>query len=630
MKTPNSYASHPIIITLILLYACADSNHDKQAELTELPNTSVDLTSLEAFQTIEDNNWEIVKNLYADRNIRHHFEVEGGSGVLVNLPDEEQRSDLYTNFKHGDIYFETDFMMPKSSNSGLYFQGRYEVQLFDSWGKNQLSFADCGAIYQRWNRETKTGYEGSPPRINASRAPGLWQHLQVRFQAPRFDQNGQKVSNARFLEVYLNGSLVQENYEVTGPTRSAFFDDESALGPLVIQGDHGPVAFKNMEYKLYSQEKIKLADLSYQLYQGQYDVFDTLNSLKPDKTGQTDSVSYLSAGEFDRYAIIFSGKLTAPTEGDYIFKMAGFGPTRLNINNQIISENPQAQNMDEVASGHVYLQAGTHDFELIYVKNNRPWRKGLSFEYEGPGISTTRLHATNSISKPTVVEPILVLAEEKAVIQRGFFMHQDKKHTHTILAGMPEKINYAHRLSDGVLLAGWRGEFADATDMWHARGQEQLASPLGNKVEFSAKPLFSQLDNMQQSWPDSLSLEDPAFRYKGYELSEDGLPIYLYETDLARIKDKIRPDTAQYSLARQIEVDFNSTPTQLYCFLAEGATIDSLPDGSYAIDDKKYYITPVSSGKSRPIIRKDGSRQQLLLPLTADTSPLTIDYKITW
>jgi hypothetical protein len=84
------------------------------------------------------------------------------------------------------------------------------------------------------------------PRQNASRAPGLWQHLKISFQAPRFDRDGNKTEPAKMLRVELNGVLVHENVELSGPTRGGI-GDEKATGPLRIQGDHGAVAFRNIK-----------------------------------------------------------------------------------------------------------------------------------------------------------------------------------------------------------------------------------------------------------------------------------------------------------------------------------------------------------------------------------------------
>ena len=134
------------------------------------------------------------------------------------------------------------------SNSGVFFMGRYEVQVFDSWQKqSEYPGMECGGIYQRWDQgRTPPGFEGHSPRINASRAPGQWQSFEVVFRAPRFDARGKKVENARFVEVRVNGVVVQNNVEVTGPTRASMWEDEKPLGPIMLQGDHGPITYRNV------------------------------------------------------------------------------------------------------------------------------------------------------------------------------------------------------------------------------------------------------------------------------------------------------------------------------------------------------------------------------------------------
>lgn len=159
----------------------------------------------------------------------------GLTGKTVNLATAE---------KFGDVELYLEFRIPKGSNSGVYLQGLYEIQIFDSFGVAQPKSSDCGAIYHRWIDEKPV--DGSPPKINASLPPEEWQSFHAWFQAPRFHDNGKKADNAKFVKVLHNGKLVQENVVLRGGTRSHMEIAEAALNPLMLQGDHGPVAFRNI------------------------------------------------------------------------------------------------------------------------------------------------------------------------------------------------------------------------------------------------------------------------------------------------------------------------------------------------------------------------------------------------
>jgi hypothetical protein len=193
-------------------------------------------------------NWISASNATADYNRENDLKPVTGEGILLNNAVAGNGEQLVTKQEFGDLEVDVDIMLAKNSNSGIYLQGRYEIQLFDSWKKTSVNFSDIGAIYSRWT-DARQNFEGSAPMMNVAKAPGLWQHLEIKFKAPRFNQSGEKISDARFEEVYLNGVLVQQGSSLTGPTRSSLYDDEKPTGPIMIQGDHGPVAIRNLKVR---------------------------------------------------------------------------------------------------------------------------------------------------------------------------------------------------------------------------------------------------------------------------------------------------------------------------------------------------------------------------------------------
>jgi len=172
--------------------------------------------------------------------------LPGAGDRLINGP-KGAVSNIITERRFGDMELYLEFLIPAKSNSGVYLHGLYEVQVYDSYGVEHPKYLDCGAIYERWIDNKGVG--GTPPSVNASRRPGEWQSFQIWFQAPRFDRSGKKTANAKFLRVLHNGILVQRDVEAEGPTRSGLNIAEAATNPLMLQGDHGPVAYRNIYWR---------------------------------------------------------------------------------------------------------------------------------------------------------------------------------------------------------------------------------------------------------------------------------------------------------------------------------------------------------------------------------------------
>jgi len=150
--------------------------------------------------------------------------------------------DIRTRAEFGSGWLHVEFMVPQEDgshtgqdrgNSGVYVQGRYEIQVLDSFGLKSGN-GDCGAIYGK-----------SAPSANACRKPQRWQTYDIRFRAPQFEAAGKKTANARFT-VWHNGIEIQHEVEVDGPTGSAISEKEAASGPLLLQ-EHGHlVRYRNV------------------------------------------------------------------------------------------------------------------------------------------------------------------------------------------------------------------------------------------------------------------------------------------------------------------------------------------------------------------------------------------------
>lgn len=208
-----------------------------------------DLSGWTGQETDKPNEWYATPGVFFDRLLaptRLSGRKAPGSRI-INGPTG-RTVNLVTGRRFGDMELYLEWMVSKGSNSGVYLHGLYEVQVFDSYASTEpVKTSDAGGIYHRWIGNQPVG--GSAPRVNASRPPGHWQSFQIWFQAPRFDASGRKTANAKFLRVLHNGILVQENVELDGGTRAHMPIPEAAENPLMLQGDHGPVAYRDIYWR---------------------------------------------------------------------------------------------------------------------------------------------------------------------------------------------------------------------------------------------------------------------------------------------------------------------------------------------------------------------------------------------
>ena len=205
------------------------------AEKTASPFNGKSLEGWSFKKPAEKSKWKVgVAKLNAEKPAELVVSTaDENNAELVNA--QGAGVDIYTVEKYGSCTIDLEFMVPKGSNSGVYVMGEYEVQIFDSYGKEKIGAGDLGSIYS-----------ASVARVNAAKKPGEWQRLVIEFEAPKFDGE-KKTADARFVKVTLNDQVIHENVTMKGPTPTGVSGKEAATGPLMFQGDHGPVAYRNIK-----------------------------------------------------------------------------------------------------------------------------------------------------------------------------------------------------------------------------------------------------------------------------------------------------------------------------------------------------------------------------------------------
>lgn len=548
-----------------------------------------------------------------------------GSGILLNMNDDTKKDHLVTNLEHGDLELELEVMLPRGSNSGIYLQGRYEVQLLDSWGVQTPKYSDIGGIYRNWENEKGKIYMGKAPLSNPAKAPGLWQKFKISFRAPRFDAAGNKIENARFVYVDLNGVRIHDNVEVPLPTGGSIENNEKPMGPLMIQGDHGPVAIRNIKYTAIKPVSVNVSDVAYQTWYGNYKLISDFVSLPVAASGKLSEVSCEVLENEDAYGTRYTGTLTVSDDADYRFLLAYTGGARLTINNQQLVNSQSGDGWWPSNQATITLKAGSYPFEIINYKNASWMPPRLGF-YVQAGADLKALHAFNSYPpNDQPVSPILLNPTNSPKLLRAFLDFKDdykQRLTHTIGVGDPSGVHYVYDLKAGNLACVWRGEFVDATPMWHDRGDGSF-KPLGATLFlFNNQPL-AFLSTPNESFPviaREAEVAQGEYRSRGYTVDDAGRPTFKATYRGLEVEDKVYPK--DNAIIHEVAIKNLEGKTGLYYKLAEGKVITKNPNGSYAIDDKSYYIR--ISGVT-PQIRESKGVQELIIPVSGSFS-----YTIIW
>ncbi|WP_229203928.1 family 16 glycoside hydrolase [Dyadobacter alkalitolerans] len=575
----------------------------------------IPLNDLSAFTTKSDN-WKIVGNAAADISKENVLITTPGKGVLACTHEKGKYGNQYeliSNFKHGDLDIELDFMLTKGSNSGIYLQGNYEVQLFDSWGKKTAKYNDNGGIYERWNDskpEGEKGYEGYAPRFNVAKAPGLWQNIKISYQAPRFDANGKKTSNAVFLSIVLNGVTIHENVEVSGPTRGSLTGEDVAMGPIRIQGDHGSLAIKNIVINNFDKKPGTLSELSYKTYYGALSETEDLSKMTAAETGKAEALSWEILKENNNYSYVYTGRYNAATDGDYNFKLQASGNSYLKIDGKYVIDAQWKSNND-FREGKVNLKAGDHTIEIFNNKKDGWMRPVLGLWVSGPGFREIAYHTKSSAMAGGVNDPILISAGTNNVTRSfmDFKKGKEKRQrvVHAVSVGSPTNLHYTYDLDKGAVLQVWRGEFLDATPMWHDRG-DGSSRPRGSVTLLGNDMVLGK--SAKGKW--QADTTGSGYRPKGYVLDDQDVPTFQYQAFGSAVTDYLSVVNNQY-FERIIKV--NNPSKDLVARLADGSNIEKVADGLYAVDNKSYYIQ-LADKSVKPEIRSADGSQELLVPVT--------------
>jgi hypothetical protein len=165
------------------------------------------------------------------------WKVRHGAMIVTPGTGDAVTKDKFTDFRlHMEFWVPTaaEGFADRRGNSGVYLQGRYEIQIIDSYGHEPESH-QCGALYSI-----------AAPRVNACKPPGHWQDFDITFHSPKFDAQGRMIRKGR-VTILQNGVKILNQVEFDHTTPAATDEHLAQPGPIRLQNYGGaPVRFRNM------------------------------------------------------------------------------------------------------------------------------------------------------------------------------------------------------------------------------------------------------------------------------------------------------------------------------------------------------------------------------------------------
>ena len=508
-----------------------------------------------------------------------------GGGILVGSAGQT----IKTKATMQDLRLRFDFMLSPGAKANVILPGGARVLLADS-GPTDAPGAST------------SGYAGQFPVMNATKAPGLWQSMEIAYDA----STPMQPKMARLNTIILNGATVQQGVYL--PLPKALTNGE----PIGFEITKGTVAFRNIGYQpLGNRKPLALANLNYKLYS---DPWQTEKPTKLEREGVAPALTQELAAGMKDFHLLFDGEMNVEEAGDYTFLVSQSGPgTQITVDGQEVMKTKEGTSQDQHTQT-VKLDKGKHRFGLRYGRF--PWRApALGVSVYKAGVRPYDLTALSSLPVPPPKPYLGVDPENGPEMIRSFVLYQDEaqKRTHVLSVGNPAGWHYTIDLSRGALLQAWRGPFADVTEMWYQRGEPQLLCPAGLTIPISGKSSYAMLKD-NAAWPDSANLN-----YLGYRIDADGVPVLRYAFGNTTLTDQLTADAK--GLTRTIAAE-GGAPSGMYALLAAGDNITMVEKGLYRVDDR-YYVR--LDKNARPMQRNSAGKQELLLPLDGN-----VTYSLFW
>lgn len=373
----------------------------------------------------------------------------------------------------GDCVVRMEFMLPAGAQAGIYLEGRYRVQL--------AAEGMGGLAPQEEATTADANQSGIPALVNAAGETGIWQTLEAKFRAPRFDDARNKTEDALLVEVKINGKVVQSNTVARGWSRGSESKWHDAGGQTTIAVDSGSLAIRNFSIRRADFDAVKVPDISGQpsnvtklidfvkLGENSFRGFGCIECHAVQRDDASVKTGPNLFGLFmlePRDRVVASGgeghRFTIKADRAYLFRSV-----RTPIEELAIAEKGPTTGQPflpvmppfapAVLSDHVVDAIGSYLATLNEVVN------------QGPVIRLVKETGVENYNPMT--DRLQMLVDQAVRIQRGPMEHVSGRAIHV---GQPNGINYTFDPRVLAVAKVWQGGFLDMSGEWLNRGGSGL------------------------------------------------------------------------------------------------------------------------------------------------------------
>ena len=389
-----------------------------------------------------------------------------------------------------------------------------------------------------------------------------------------------------------------------------------------------------------------LTDLTYSLYEGQWDKLPDFSKLEPVKTGE------LPAGKIDLavanhlkggFGIEFEGKLNITAEEDVRFYLASDDGSRVIVDGEGIVDNDGIHAMGNPKEGMVRLQEGTHTIRVPYFE--RSGQRGIilmvrskSLGWQGLSAQTAKIKAKKAEPKPILLTP----GNGEAITHRAFLPGTNPR---GIAIGYPGGVNVGWDADVMNVAMVWRGGFLNVAPHWNGRGSGSQPSGYDLIKTGHGFP-FQQLESLDEPWltvskdrikyerdnadPQkeiSFVVKNPDYQFTGYRLDpENRYPTFRYRYREAEVEDRFEPAEidGREAIVRHLAIK-GSVGEETWFRVADTGNLEMNDGGWYQADGKLWVKV---EGGGEPVVRRVENKPELIVPLEAgaDEQKLKVTY----